>query len=355
MYTNQAATVLDSLRSIAGSDESAQALQAFANCNASLSHRGNVSFAAQQFPNQAGVMRPLANGGGVSGVSRGGGGATLPQQLVGGVYSPDATATVPPWGLGAGVGSGMTFPTSTFYGGNYYGAGVNGVDLGHGTPSVGYLAQLNGGGDYYDNSSYYGAGDNIQNSLNVNNQFIEMVSRAGDYVSSWNTVNNNSYFNFPGPTITNNQTYNYGGDTVNIAGDTILGDTYINVGGGGAGAVGPAGAAGAAGADGRQGDPGAVGPAGPAGRDGDPGGIVVIGVPGGGGGAGGGQIGGKVENIALLSNFLVELQKKTFSVVTGATFNPETCEVETDKADIECVVGVVVKPAFDPPRRFRVA
>lgn len=332
MYTRQATAVLDSLRSIAGDDESAQALQAFANCNASLSHRGNVTLSSQQFPNRGGVMRPQGNGGGVSGVSRSGPAGGPGQTLRGGVWVPDQTQMAPPWALGNGVGSGMFFPASNFYGGSYYGAGVRGTDLGYGSPSTNYLTQLDGGGDYYDNTSQFGGGD-IYNQIQEGNVFVDMSSTGGNYTSNWNTVTNNSYFNFPGPTITNNATYNYGGDTFVVQGDTIINNTTVlpeSPGGGGMGGFGP---------QGPPGDPGLAGPAGPAGRDGAPGrdgGVGVIGVVVNGP--------GRRKAIQFVDGVVVNLQFGVANFLTEATLNPETCTVETKQQPVFFVQNVAVVP-----------
>lgn len=339
MYTRQATAVLDSLRNITGDDESAQALQAFANCNASLSHRGPVRLSSQQFPNRGGVMRPQGNGGGVSGVSRAGPAGGPGQALRGGVWVPDKTQMAPPWAMGNGVGSGMFYPASNFYGGSYYGAGAQGNDLGYGQPSTAYMTQLDGGGDYYDNTSQFGGGD-IFNQIQEGNVFIDMSSSGGNYTSNWNTVTNNSFITFPGPTITNNSTYNYGGDTFVVEGDTIINNTTITPtlpGGGGMGGFGP---------QGPPGDPGGAGPAGPPGMNGAPGqdgGVIVIGAPG----AGGGNQNQVRIKLRYVNGLVVRPQFAVDRVLTSATLNAEACSVDTTEKAIFYLTGVAIEPQFN--------
>lgn len=281
MLTRQAPALLDGFRQVTGDDGAAQLLQAFANCNNSMSHRGSLNLSNPQFPNLNGVMRPYGNGGGVSGVSRGGPAGGPGQMLKNGVYVPDPTQRVPPWGLQAGVGSGRTYPNNLYYGGNYYGSDSFGRDYGYGAPSSTYLQQINTGGDYYDNRTFFGGGGygDLYASGDTTN-FFEITSRGGDYYAGdWHTAINDNSVHIAGPTINNNATYNYGGDTITIEGDTIFqGDTIVNNyydQGGGNGPAGPPGP------PGEPGPAGGVGPQGPPGRDGNPGGPPA---PGGGGG-----------------------------------------------------------------------
>lgn len=268
MFTAQAPAIADGLRAVAGDDASAQLLQAFANCNSSLRHRGSVSLENQRFPNLGGVMRPMGNGGGVSGVSRGGPAGGPGQQLKGGVSVPDPTQRVPPWGLAPGVGSGRVYPNANWYGGNYYGANNYNQDFGDGEPTAGYMTNLPTGGAYYDNSSYYPQGGYSPGDFSANNIFIELTAGGGNYSPApWNTVNNSVFFSFPQGPVFNETNYSYGGDIVTIEGDTILGNTLIhnttvNLGNGQqgpAGDPGPAGGVGPAGAPGAPGDPGPAG------------------------------------------------------------------------------------------------
>jgi hypothetical protein len=339
VLTQQAPAILDGLRNVTGDDAAAQLLQAFANCNTSMSHRGSLNLSNPRFPNLNGAMRPFGNGGGVSGVSRGGPAGGPGQMLKGGAYVPDPTQRVPPWGLQAGVGSGMTYPNSLYYGGNYYGADSFGRDYGTGAPSSAYLGQIDTGGDYYDNRSYYGGGgygDTYNIGGDTSNFYL--TSKGGDYYAGdWNTTVNDNSVRIAGPTINNSSTYNYGGDTVTIQGDTIFqGDTIINNyydEGGGNGPRGPAGPPGQPGRDGGIGPPGA--PGGP----GDPGG-------GGGGGPWGPGFGRPATDVFLStlkltkSPFIEGIETEEFEVLTGVTFDEETCQLQYAFATVTGVKSV---------------
>ena len=330
MLTQQAPAILDGLRNVTGDDAAAQLLQAFANCNTAMSHRGSLNLSNPKFPNLNGAMRPFGNGGGVSGVSRGGPAGGPGQMLKGGVYVPDPTQRVPPWGLQAGVGSGMTYPNSLYYGGNYYGADSFGRDYGTGAPSSTYLGQIDTGGDYFDNRSYYGGGgygDTYNLGGDTSNFYL--TNKGGDYYAGdWNTINNDNSVNIAGPTINNSSTYNYGGDTITIQGDTIFqGDTIINNyydEGGGNGPRGPAGPPGPPGND------GGVGPAGPPGGPGD---------PGGGGGGGGGPFApfGTRPFVRQVSPKFKQMDGNVITYVKNVTFNDVTCELDVE-------TGYVVVP-----------
>lgn len=323
MLTTQAPAVLDGLRTVAGDDQAAQLLQAFANCNANLAHRGSMQLANSPYPNRGGVMRPQANGGGVSGVSRAGPAGGPGQMLKGGVWVPDPTQRVPPWGLQAGVGSGQTYPNRLYYGGDYYGADSYGNDYGSGPLSAGYLRQIDTGGDYYDNRSYHGGGgyqDTIYQGGDTNSFFI--TNQGGDYYAGdWFTVNNDNSVNLAGPTINNTSNYHYGGDTITFFGDTVFeGDTIINnyYGSGGPGrpGYGGPGLPGSPGQAGGQGPPGPRGPQGPPGRDG-----------------GGGDFGSRSQQVVTdvqdnKAAAVTSVPTTALAVVTGATFNAETCSVD---------------------------
>jgi hypothetical protein len=339
MLTRQAPAILDGLRGVASDDQAAQLLQAFANCNTSMSHRGSMNLSNPQFPNRGGVMRPQANGGGVSGVSRAGPAGGPGQMLKGGVYVPDPTQRVAPWGLQAGVGSGMSYPNNLFYGGDYYGADSYGRDYGNGAPSSTYLGQIDTGGNYYDNSTYYGGGgygDTYNIGGDTNN--FTVTNRGGDYYAGdWNTTVNDNSVHIAGPT---SNTYYYGGDTVTIQGDTIFeGDTIINnyydEGGGGGGGGGPRGPGGP------PGNPGQVGPGGPGGRDGNPG------VPGAPGLPGGGGPGGRPARDIFITTvkesseeFVKAIETQEFEVVTGVTFDDESCTLTLATATVKGVKSV---------------
>jgi hypothetical protein len=393
-------------------------LQAFANCNASVSHRGTVDLSKQPFPNRGGVMQPYANGGGVSGVSFGGPadyGGVPPESYsrydggfapdgkpgrsqdfyqnansyfpaipgsttTGGANfsAPDITTFLPPWGWEPGMGSGQTGPTNLFFGPNYYGSNSYNVDYSFGGPSNSFLTQINTGGDYYDNSTHYGAGgyqnnyyeggryydgdnyftegdtnytsiypggdntfygDSYYNSLynegdNVFNggdtfSSYEITNRGGDYYAGdWHTVNNDNSITIGGPNIDNTTNYSYGGDTFVVNGDTIFnGNTTINnnttnnYGNPGTlprtpGQPGPGGGGGPAGA------PGAPGAPGQPGRD------------GGGGGFGPGG-GGRADQQLVVTN--VTTRKKSVQALAGVTFDPDTCQLQLAFVNIDYV------------------
>lgn len=338
MFTTQAPALLDSLRSLTGSNEAAQALQAFANCGADLTHRGSVSLARQQYPNAGGVMRPAANGGGVSGVSYGQAG-TSGTTLRGGVFVPDVTQRLPPWGLGQGVGSGMSFPTNNYYGGNYYGANSFGYDLQGGEPTSAYLLSLNQGGDYYNNSTYHGGGQTL---LNVGGPNIYFPPVGGNYVSSpWNTVFNNAEFSFP-TSITNVSNYSYGGPSLAVQGDTVINNWPLDPGSPylppEPGEAGDPGAAGRDGVDGVRGEDG---------RDGQDGTTLVLGDLFGPGPdmnfvrrridflapAGPGAV--------LSVNPLLFVGTTKLSIPTAATLDPDTCAITLTFEDKQVVTSVL--------------
>lgn len=348
MLTQQAPAILDGLRNVTGDDAAAQLLQAFANCNTSMSHRGSMNFSNPKFPNLNGAMRPFGNGGGVSGVSRGGPAGGPGEMLKGGVYVPDPTQRVPPWGLQAGVGSGMTYPNSLYYGGNYYGADSFGRDYGTGAPSSTYLGQIDTGGDYYDNRSYYGGGG-YGDTYNIGGDTTNfyLTNKGGDYYAGdWNTTSNDNSVNIAGPTINNSSTYNYGGDTITIQGDTIFqGDTIINNyydEGGGNGPRGPAGPPGPPGRDGGIGPPGA--PGGP-------------GDPGGGGGGGPFGPGGRLATDVFISTVKTtkkQMQQVEMQYVIDVQFNEENCTLDITYANAVCAAPMeVVTEVREIPKIIR--
>ena len=342
MFTAQAPALLDSLRSLTGGNEAAQALQAFANCGSDLSHRGSVSLARQQYPNTGGVMRPAANGGGVSGVSHGRAG-TSGSALRGGVFVPDVTQRLPPWGLGQGVGSGMSFPNNNYYGGDYYGANSFGYDLQGGEPSSAYLLSLNQGGDYYNNSNYNGGGQTL---VEIGGPNIYFPPAGDTYISSpWNTVTNNAYFSFP-TSISNVANYSYGGPSLTVLGDTIINNWPTDPGS----PYQPPepGEAGDPGAAGRDGVDGARGEAGRDGRDGTTREVVgIFGlVP---------DLNLARRRIAFVAlnpggvlsvNPLVQVGFTKLSIPTEATLDPDTCKITLTFEDKQVVTSVAGQPSL---------
>lgn len=330
MYTRQSAAIRDA-------ETPDDLSQAMANCNEPLSHRGPISLANSPFPNRGGVMRPLGNGGGVSGVSRAGPAGGPGQVLRGGVYVPDATQRVPPWGLGNGVGSGQTYPTSSFYGGNYYGADAYGEDYGPGSPTSSYLQYLDGGGNYYAGDTLYGSGDSIfnWNEINEGDIFLDVVHEGSTYSSDWYSTQNTIINNFPGPTNNNYSTYHYGGPTIYVEGDTIINNVVRGPGGG----PSRPGRDGRDGRDGSPGDPGAAGSNGVSGRPGDPGKDGLILVVDGANAA--------VKDLRLANGLQLELNVVVKTVITEARFDPDTCEVKTKKEPVVCLASA------QPNRQFR--
>lgn len=339
MFTNQARSLVNAS---ASPQEAYQSLQSLANCASPLEHRGPVSFSARPFPNLSGVMRLYGSNAAGSGVGRGGPAGGPGQLLRGGVFVPDRTERVPPWGIGLGVDGGSFFPTASFYGGNYYGLDARGSPYGNGGRSLDYALNINAGGDYYDNSSYYGGGQNIYNTENFFNDagdslFFDVTYVGGSYYAgdTYTTLRNDSFY-FLGPTITNNATYSYGGNSYTFDGDVFVqGNTYNTtnitnvgtVGGGGGGAGGAAGAQGAAGQNGDPGPAGGVGPAGVPGLPGQPGAVPNLGalialVV---------RLNNDIQNLAnKLAALRVQVDFEAVDVVGDATFDSENCDINTD-------------------------
>lgn len=340
MFTRQARSLVNSAES---PQQAQQALQAFANCMSPLEHRGPISFSSKPFPNVGGVMRPFGANGTSSGVGRSGPAGGPGQLLRGGVFVGDITERMPPWAIGLGVEGGRSYPTSSFYGGDYYGLDASNRSYGDGGRGLDYSLNVHTGGDYYDNSSYYGGGDTIYNNTNLLNEegdlvFVDITNRGGDYYAgdTYTTLRNDT-INIAGPTITNNATYNYGGHSYVFEGDVIVqGNTYnitnvTNPGGGGPGRDGRDGR------DGQTGDPGpggGVGPGGAPGLPGQPGDVgnlnAII-----------AQLNANTAAIRDLKRRLEELIQKlarlkvqvdfeALDVVVDATFDAETCEINTD-------------------------
>lgn len=159
--------------------------------------------------------------------------------------------------------------------------------------------------------------------------------KAGD----WNSVNyDGSQFYFPTDNYFNTSNF-YGGDTTNIGGDTnfqnvnvqnlTVNNLTVTEGGG------------QNGTDGRDGGRGEAGP------PGDPGSIEPINPPGGGGQ---GQLGYPSETVRFVTGIrpggssMKVLKLKTTSgsalVVTGATFNPDTCSIDLATTTIDYISSV---------------
>jgi hypothetical protein len=160
--------------------------------------------------------------------------------------------------------------------------------------------------------------------------------RAGD----WNSVNyDGSQFYFPTDNHFNTSNF-YGGDTTNIGGDTNFQNINtqnmtvhnLTVTGGTSGG----------GVDGRDGDRGEPGP------PGDPGSVEPISPPGGGGQ---GQLGYPSETVRFVTGLkpggsgnprVIKIKSTTSSVevVTGATFDAESCSIQLATTTIDYVSEV---------------
>jgi hypothetical protein len=169
------------------------------------------------------------------------------------------------------------------------------------------------------------------------------VNEYGDIINNVNndvTNNNQNLFDFSTRQefATNNF---YGGDTINNAGNTFFDNvvtnnlttnniTVVNEQRGDQGDVGPPGQPGEAGRDGRDGQDGADG----AGR----------------------RFGSIPITYLSGANPRVEITpRKTFrTVMVGATFDPETCQINEQTADIEIVTGVTAKLVGVVPQTVRV-
>jgi hypothetical protein len=163
---------------------------------------------------------------------------------------------------------------------------------------------------------------------------------AGD----WNSVNyEGSQFYFPTDNYFNNSNF-YGGDTTNIGGDTNFQNINTqNL------TVNNLTITGGTNQPGRDGKDGAAGDAGP---PGDPGSVEPISPPGGGGQ---GQSGYPSETVRFVTGLreggsrMRVIKIKTTSgsaeVVTGATFNAETCSIQLATTTINYISGVSLEVA----------
>jgi hypothetical protein len=158
--------------------------------------------------------------------------------------------------------------------------------------------------------------------------------RAGD----WNSVNyEGSQFYFPTDNTFNTNNF-YGGDTTNIGGDTNFQNITvqnITINGG----INQPGRDGTDGRDGERGEPGPPG---------DPGTIEPIDPPGGGGQ---GKIGYPSETVRFITDadinavhrtIKLTLTKGSAEVLTGVTFNTETCQLQLATTTINYVSDVKI-------------
>jgi hypothetical protein len=222
---------------------------------------------------------------------------------------------------------------------------------------------------------------------NVNNfgDLLNNIVHNNDYrqqVDIANTQYGDQFFDFSQRLGDNLQNIFNGGDTINIGGDTIYGDTIFNItnptGRDGRDGRDGIGRDGTDGRSGRDGTAGGAGPSGPPGGDGRNG-VSIIGPPGTPGAAGqngsDGRDGGDglagedgittfvlrkapsmpITYLSGANPRIVLTPKKTFfSVMVGATFDAETCQITEDKVDIEVVTGVEAKLVGLVPQNVRV-
>jgi hypothetical protein len=316
MFTAQA----PALFAAAESGDSRQMVQAFANCNQALTHRGSTSFSPQASSQMSGVLSPGQGGygGGVNNYLFAGGdfaGGNINQQVS---YGAGDFYLVSPTGdlrgnplytqyprLGYGVSNtaidfssgGTSF--ANYDGGTYYGS-PNQVYIPGGDPtqqlppwSVSYNNYY--GSDAPTTYNNYVAGTNIYNhypELGATNfydqtQMFEFGPVSSVYNSNWNTqLGDSNFFDFT--TRQGDMVSNYAGPTFQVAGDSWFDNSFHNtqqvsnqyvtnqtveetktdnynfI------TVGDPGKAGPAGPPGKAGDPGMAGPAGA------PGVVVVI-------------------------------------------------------------------------------
>ena len=213
MFTQQAPYIMATM---AGGNDvtNRQMVQAFANCNQSLTHRGPVSLQGGVTNNQAGVLQPPHGGTSnyyfagddfVGGNTQVGGGASFPIYQGGDYYgSPnvtytpgnDATQQGSPWLISYQNYYGVDSPTT-------YNNYVTGSDL--------YLhyPQLSSN-NYYDNS-----------------QQFEFGPVSSVYNSNWNTqLGDSNLFDFS--TRQGDLVSNYAGPTFQVAGDSYFDNSIHN-------------------------------------------------------------------------------------------------------------------------------
>jgi hypothetical protein len=256
MFTAQAPRLLAS--QVLPPDDLRQLTQVFANCNQTLTHRGQIDLRNLPFYQRNGALSQIYDG-----------------------------LNVPPWASGNHAGNGETFGggSSSYYGGNYYSAEgpASAFNLAY-SPGNNYSFQFSGA----QPGDFAGGGPFV------------VPPAAGGYTSNWNTYYGDTNTFDLSDRSTRNSNYYYGGPTFQVAGDsyydnTVTNNSYvtnqyventytetIN----GAPAVPEFGDpmfGTPLGPGALPGDPGKAGPGGadgPRGADGQPGGIIIINRPG---------------------------------------------------------------------------
>lgn len=322
MFTRQAPSLFPAFAAGMDSASARQVVQAFANCNQSLTHRGNLS-----------IQRPALNQN--QGVLQLPGGAN---QYFTGTSGSDPTENLPPWALTEG----SIF--NSYYGldartENYY----NATNL--------HLAYPEAGGDaYYSLEQVFDFGpvesnyaSNWHTQLGDTNLF-DFSTRQGDILNNYQgptfQVEGDSHFD-------NSTHFTQEVTNQNVTRQTVDNSRIVNleVGSPGssadpalAGPQGPPGAAGAPGLAGPQGPPGAVffvpgfGFPGPLlerevldARDWLPRARTV-------------NIGPYLRGSNPRVNAIRTLKKTTVQIPTSATLDPETCDITLVMSDVEVVV-----------------
>jgi hypothetical protein len=176
MFTAQAPTLLSS--NALPPDQLRQLAQVFANCNQSLTHRGQIDLKGMPFYQQNGMLSQIYDG-----------------------------LNAPPWAAGSLAGNGQTFGGSSYFGGNYYG-----VD---GPASTFNLAYSPG------NRIAFNFGSANPGSYEGGSPYV-FPPIGGGYTSNWNTYQgDNNAWDFSDRS-TRNQNFYYGGPSFQVAGDSYF-------------------------------------------------------------------------------------------------------------------------------------
>jgi hypothetical protein len=307
MFTRQAPSLFPALT--AGLDQATarQMVQAFANCNQSLTHRGAVTFQEPSLFQNQGVLQLQ-------------GGA---DQYNFGRFGGDPTETVSPWVLGNTNNQFTSYYGTDNPGANYY--NVSNLHLAY--PEL-------GGDSFYNQSQTFEFGP-VSSAYNSNwhtqlgdvNTF-DFSTRQGDLVNNYAgpsfQVAGDSYFD-------NSQHNSQNVTNQNVTNQTVDNSQITNLSVGPPGAAGDPGLAGPGGAPGAPGNPGFAGPAGA------PGAFVFI--PGQQQNFGRATIGPFLRGVKPRVNAIASLDKKTIQIPKSATLDPDSCAISFEYEDVEVVSG----------------
>lgn len=179
MFTSQAPTLLSS--GVLPPDQLRQLTQVFANCNQSLTHRGQIDLKGMPFYQQNGMLSQIYDG-----------------------------LNAPPWAAGSLAGNGEAFGGSSYFGGNYY--GVDG-------PASAFNLAYSPGNNFAFNFSSANPGSYTDGGPYV------FPPVGGGYTSNWNTyLGDNNAWDFSDRSE-RNQNFYYGGPTFQVAGDSYFDNT----------------------------------------------------------------------------------------------------------------------------------